>query len=210
MSRRQATAFSRMQREIRKAEAIAHEANLGKLRRQEITGPVQDAGTGQTVIRMQRDQPPLRTLLDAKKIGTVELAAAEQIVLAVTAVASRGWLRAALIERVDRGRQNDRDWPVEVAMAVRTYQDWQNYWSDEWARTRNPMLEVIWSAVVDVRPISTIADEIGYGRTRTTRAVICGIRHYAAFAGLVLGTQRQAWLEAAQRVFDRRLLATTC
>jgi len=68
---RTATTATKMQREIRKAEAVAHEANLRKLRAQEITGPVQDTGTGQTILKLQRHQPPLRTLVEAKKIGAV-------------------------------------------------------------------------------------------------------------------------------------------
>jgi hypothetical protein len=198
MSRRQATAFSRMQRVVRKVEAAAREATGG-----------QDGGTGQTILKLARHQPPLRTLLDARKIGPDELAAAEEIALAAFAVSTGGILRAAQLERIARARQGDNDWPATVAIAVRNYQEWQRYWTAEWARTRNPMLEVVWSAVIDERPISVIAGDIGYGRKRTQRAIIAGVRHYAAFAGLVLGTQRQAWIAAAQQVFDRRLLATT-
>jgi hypothetical protein len=196
MSRRQATAFSRMQREVRKVEADAREATGG------------DPGTGQTIIRMQRHQPPLRTLLDARKIGPDELAAAEQIAQAAFSVATGGILRAVQLERI-HGRQDERDWPHTLAIAVRNYQDWQRYWTAEWARTRNPMLEVVWSAVVDERPISVIAEEIGYGRKRTQRAIIAGLRHYAAWANMITGIQREAWIAAAQQVFDRRLLATT-
>ena len=197
MSRRLAIAYTRMQREIRKVEAEAREATAG------------DPGTGQTIIKLQRHQPPLRTLLEGRKIGAVELQAAEQIVLAVFAVSVRGRLAAALLEHVSHGRQGDNPWPATVAMAVRTYQQWQNHWSTEWKLTRNPMLEVIWSAVIDERPISVIAEETGHGRARTARAIMHGLRHYAACAGLVTGNQRQAWIAAAQHVFDRRLPATS-
>jgi hypothetical protein len=197
MSRRQATAFSRMQREVRKVEAEAREANPG-----------QDVGTGQTILRLQRHQPPLRTLLDARKIGPDELEAAEQIAQAAASVAMGGILRAVQLERI-HGRPDERDWPHTLAVAVRNYQDWQRYWTAEWARTRNPMLEVVWSAVVDEQPIAGIAADIGYGHRRTTRAIICGIRHYAAFAGLVTGVQRQTWLDAAQHVFARTAPDTT-
>ena len=195
MSRRQATAFSRMQREVRKAEAEAREATGG------------DPGTGQTVIKIQRHQPPLRTLLEARKIGPLELQAAEEIALAVTAVASRGILSAALLERVDFGLSG-RDWPAHVALAVRNYQQWANFWSAEWKRTRNPMAEVIWSAVIDERPIATIAEDIGHGRARTARAIICGLRHYAAYAGLATGTEARIWIGTAQHVFDRTVSGT--
>jgi hypothetical protein len=186
-----------MLREVRKVEAAGREATAG------------DPGTGQTVIKMQRHQPPLRTLLDARKIGPDELAAADQIAQAASAVAMGGILRAAGLQRVDYGRQDEQDWPAQLAITVRNYQDWQRYWTAEWARTRNPMLEVVWSAVVDERPIVAIANDIGHGRTRTTRAIITGIRHYAAWANMVTGTQRQVWLDAALHVFDRRLPATT-
>jgi hypothetical protein len=186
-----------MLREVRKIEAAAREATDG------------DPGTGQTIIRMARHQPPLRTLLDARKIGPDELAAAEEIALAAFSVAMGGILRAGQLERIARARQGDNDWPAHVAMAVRNYQQWQRHWTAEWARTRNPMLEVVWSAVVDEQPIAGIAADIGYGHRRTTRAIVCGIRHYAAFAGLVLGTQRQVWLDAAQHVFARTVPDTT-
>ena len=55
MGRQQRTVESRMRREIRKVEAAAREANHG-----------QDVGTGQTILRLQRHQPPLRTLLEAR------------------------------------------------------------------------------------------------------------------------------------------------
>src|SRR4029077_2443034 len=124
MSRRQPVSLpSRMQREVRKVEAEAREANPG-----------QDVGTGQTILRLQRHQPPLRTLLEAGKIGAVELQAADEIALAVSAVSMRGTLSAALLERIDHGK-SDQDWPAHVALAVRNYQRFQTHWSIEWKRT---------------------------------------------------------------------------
>jgi hypothetical protein len=187
-----------MQRTVRKVEAEAREA-----------GNVQDVGTGYTIIKLQRHQPPLRTLLEAGRIGPTELEAADEITLAAFSVATGGILRAVSLELGTRGRQDDRPWPVHIALAVRNYQRWQTHWTAEWSRTRSPMLEVIWCAVIDERPISVIAEEIGYGRKRTARAIIIGLRHYAAWANMVTGTQRQAWIAAAQHVFDKRLEATS-
>src|SRR4029077_3092757 len=100
-------------------------------------------------------------------------------------------------------------WPAHVAVAVHNYQNWQRHWTKEHTLTRNPMLEIVWSAVIDERPISVIAQEIGYGRHLTTKGIIAGLRHYAAHARMVTGTQAQLWIGEAQHVFDRRLTATT-
>jgi len=196
MTRKPVT-LPQIQREIRKVEAAAREATAG------------DPGTGQTIIKLQRHQPPLRTLVEAGKIGAIELQAADQIALAVTAVATRPRLAAALLERVSYAWHGDSPWPAHIALAVHLYQGWAGYWSDEWKRTRNPMLEVIWSAVIDERPISVIAEEIGYGRKRTQRAIIAGLRHYATWAGLATGTEARIWSAAAQHVFDRWQIRTT-
>jgi len=198
MSRRQPAALAqRMQREVRKVEAEAREATAG------------DPGTGQTIIRMARHQPPLRTLLEAGKIGAIELAAADEIALAAFSVATGGILHAAALERISHGRQDDNPWPAHVALAVRNYQQWQTHWTTEWKRTRNPMLEVIWSSVIDERPISAIAQDIQRGRARTARAIIWGLRHYAAWANLVTGSQAAHWALEAHCVFRRGPFATT-
>jgi hypothetical protein len=185
-----------MLRTVRKVEAAAREATAG------------DSGTGFTIIRMARHQPPLRTLLDARKIGPDELRAAEQIELAWLSITTGGRLVAASLERTIHGGTN-KPWPIETVLAVRNYQRWANYWADEWKRTRNPMGEVIWSAVIDEWPISVIAEDIGYGRKRTARAIVCGLRHYAAWTNMITGIQREAWIAAAQQVFDRTPPATS-
>ena len=165
----------------------------------------QDSGTGYTIIKLPRHQPPLATLVAKNAIGAVELQAADQIALAAFSVASGGILRAVDLQKTTRGRQNDNPWPAHVALAVRTYQNWQRHWTAEHHLTGNPMLEVIWSAVVDERPISVIAQEIGHSRHKTARAIVCGLRHYAAWAKMVTGTQAALWIGQAQHVFDRRL-----
>jgi hypothetical protein len=169
----------------------------------------QDSGTGFTILKLQRHQPPLATLAAKNAIGATEVQAAKQIALAAFSVHSGGILRAVDLQKTTRGRQNDNPWPAHVAVAVRNYQDWQRHWTNEHHHTGNPMLQVIWSAVVDERPISVIAQEIGYGRHKTARAIVCGLRHYAAWAKMVTGTQAIRWIGEAQHVFDRRLISTT-
>ena len=98
---------TRMQRTVRKVEAEAR------------TGNVHDPGTGQTIIKLQRHQPPLATLVNKKAIGATELLAADQIALAVKSVNSRGILAAVDLTKIDRGRSGDNPWPAHVAEAVR-------------------------------------------------------------------------------------------
>ena len=195
MSRKQPISLSsRMLRAARLAETEARADN------------VQDVGTGFTILKLKsRNQPPIRTLVEAKRIGAVELQAASQIELAAVSVHSGGILHAVDLVKVSRGRQTDSPWPAHVAVAVRNYQDWQRHWTREHALTGNPMLECIWSAVIDERPLSVIAQEIGYGRHLTTRGVIAGLRHYAAHAKMIVGIQADRWRLEAQHVFDRRL-----
>jgi len=194
MSRKQPVSLStRILRDIAIVEAEARS-----------TEP-QDVGTGFTIIKLQRHQPPLATLVAKNAIGAVEVQAAEQIALAVNSMAPRGILRAIDLEKIARSRQNDNEWPAHVAFAVRNYQAWQKHWTTERHFTGNPMLQVIWSAVVDERPISVIAQEIGHGRHKTTTAIIAGLRHYATWAKMVTGTQAIRWIAEAHKVFDRRL-----
>jgi len=196
MTGKQATPLaSRMQRAVRKAEAEAR-AETG-----------QDTGTGQTIIKLTRHQPPLRSLVESGKIGSVELQAAEEISLAVSAISARGTLSAVLIERIDRGK-SDQDWPAHIALAVRNYQRWQVHWSNEWKRTRNPMLSVIWDAVIDERPIAVIAEDHSFSRHIARLAIILGLRHYAARAGLITGNQARAWLDDVQRVAFKTVVLT--
>jgi len=189
------TLQSRMLRAVRKVEADARAENT------------QDTGTGQTIIKLARHQPPLRSLVESGKIGAVELQAADEIALAVSAVSMRGTLSAALLERIDHGK-SDQDWPAHVALAVRNYQRWQVHWSNEWKRTRNPMLSVIWDAVIDERPISIIAQDIDTSRHVARRAIVAGLRHYAARAGLITGHQARAWLDEAQGLVFKTVVLT--
>jgi hypothetical protein len=186
---------TKMLRVVRKAEAEARTENA------------QDTGTGQTIIKLARSQPPLRSLVESGKIGPDELAAAEEIALAVTAVSGRGILSGIVFERVDRGR-SDLDWPAHIAIAVRNYQRWQMHWSNEWKRDRNPMLSIIWDAVIDARPIAQIAADADISRHLARRAICAGLRHYAVRAGLTSGNHARAWLDEAQGLVFKTVVVT--
>jgi hypothetical protein len=193
---------ARLLRAVRKAEVEAYEAGLKKLRRGVIDGPIQDVGTGQTIIKLQ--QKPLAHLVDCGKIGGAEISAAQQIDLAVSSIKAGGRLLGISYDRVDRGHAGDAPWPARIAEAVNNYQDWANHWSRERNRTRNPMLQVIWEAVIEEYAFHVIAQNVGCSRRRAEKAVICGLRHYAAYHGFVSGALATAWFQAAEDVFNRR------
>src|SRR6187399_2054971 len=106
MTRKPTSLPSRMLRTVRKVEAEAR------------TGNVHDPGTGQTIIKLARHQPPLATLVNGNRIGATELQAADEIALAAFSVATGGILRAVDLQKIGRGRQNDSPWPAHIALAV--------------------------------------------------------------------------------------------
>jgi hypothetical protein len=185
-------------RAVRKAEMDALEHA-----RKTIKGEVFDVGTGQTILKLE--QRPLAALYEAQKISNTEAIAAQEIEQAVFAIHSGGRLAGMSLDRVDGGgRSGDSPWPAHLAKLVKTYQSWANHWSKARDRTGNPMLEVIFSAVIDERPFYIIAQEANCSRRRAERAVICGLRHYAAWGGYVSGRQATAWIASAEDVFSRR------
>ena len=70
------------------------------------------------------------------------------------------------------------------------------------------MLSVIWDAVIDERPISIIAQDIDASRHVARSAIVAGLRHYAARAGLITGNQASDWLDEAQALVFKTLVLT--
>jgi hypothetical protein len=195
---RRASQTARLMRLVRKAEADAIEQA-----RKTVKGEVMDVGTGQTILKML--ERPLPKLHEGKKIGGPEVMAAQEIAQAVSAIGSGGRLSGISFDRVDAGRgMEGSDWPARLAKIVKNYQSWANHWAKERNRTGNPMLKVMYAAIIEETPFNDIAAEVNYGRRRVEQAVICGLRHYAAWSGYVSGRQATAWLVAAEDVFSRR------
>jgi hypothetical protein len=110
-------------------------------------------------------------------------------------------IRGIDYERVDGGRSPDTPWPARVAHAVKRYQRFSTLWSDRNKQYGDPTLEILIAAVIDERPIRAIATDLGYRPARIERALIGGLRDYAARAGLVSGHAAQRWMDAAEAVF---------
>lgn len=164
----------------------------------------ESGGTKLTTIRVE--QNPIATLLARKKIGGEELMAAQDIELAVMAIAGASMFKPLTMEKSDRSHIA-KDWPKTTADAVERYQHFANHWSKRKKQSGDPMLEVVYSAVVDQWTMRTIGSDLGYHHSKIERAVICGLRDYAARAGWLERRAAQAALDAAAGMFKQMRVA---
>lgn len=175
--------------------------------RQTATGQ-QIGGTGQTVIKKRL--APIPSLIEAGKIGAEELRAADEILASFAALAGALWVNPQTYERVDCGGSGKSNDMAVMALGVARYQRWANIWSVRAKLTADPMLAVVIAAVVDERPFSVIADDVGWTGRRykqLKRGVVCGLQDYAARAGWVTGNLADKWMHDAERAFDRSVAA---
>ena len=151
-----------------------------------------------TAIRLRGT--PMALLLDRGDAGGEELEAAQEIERAFMAITKGANLKAPSFEKRDP-TYNAMDWGLKTIQAVRNYQTWANHWSIRRNKYHDYTLECVISAVIDQRPIRTIADDIGFHHTRIAKAVINGLRDYAARAGWVDHVTAGKWMVEAERVF---------
>lgn len=205
---RGADPVGRVAREVRKAQVTAESQVHEKIRKGEIVrekdDPPVDPGTGFTIIKMLRK--PLDVLIEKHKIGQEELDAAEEIGLAFYTLTSRLACRGINYERVDGGGGTEIPWPARVAGAVGRYQAFAKLWTRRSNGYQDPTLEIVIAVVVDERPIRGLAIDLHISRARCERALIGGLRDYAARAGLVGGQVSERWKRDAEWVFGPEAL----
>lgn len=144
---------------------------------------------------------PMALLIERASAKGEELMAAQEIELAYFAISGALMIRPLNMERVGRGRFPD--WSARTSQAVQQYQSWANYWSIRKKAHLDHTLECVIAAVIDQRPIRVIAEDLGFQHKRIERAVLGGLRDYAARAGWVDGKIAQRWMEAAEQTFRR-------
>ena len=174
----------RMKRLVRVAEA-------------QTPGPA----TGQTVIKQYAR--PVQSLIDAKEIGPEETRAAEDIEAAIFALCGVLGIGSISLDRVDAGFSSSNAKAAAITARVLRYQEWADYWSRRKKTEFDPMLEVVFAAVVDERSIRDIASEVGRHHRVVRAALAAGLRDYAARAGWVTGSLRKLWEREAEEVFAR-------
>lgn len=188
----------RMLRLARKAEAQAHDLALQKLGRQEIDGPVNDVGTGNTILKL-RDHP-LAKMIIRHELVPEAVTAADEIHTAFHAIAGCVMIQPGSLERIDGRGKGDLPWLAHVSRPVSNYQAFARHWTKR-ANLGDPMLEVLIAVVIDERGIRDVAHQVRYHHSRVKRAVIAGLQDYAARSGFVTGGLATRWMDVAAGIF---------
>jgi hypothetical protein len=178
--------FARLKRALRKAERRAGDGSA-------------IGGTGATILKLL--PPPLARLLDKGRIGTEEVRAADEIVVAFHAQAGALRIKPPSLERRDATYHGGE--PVFVIDAIARYKRWAAHWSAR-AHGGDRTLEIVISAVIDERAFHVIEADLAIRHGLAAGAVISGLRDYAARAGWTDRRTAQAWLEAAETAFPLR------
>ena len=158
-------------------------------------------GTGQTIIKQYAK--PIQSLADAKEIGPEELRAAEDIDQAVHDLCGSLGFGSAALDRVDGSHASSDAKAAAITKRVLRFQAWANYWSKRKKTEFDPMVEVVFAAVVDEQSIRDIAYEVGRHHAVVRAAIAAGLRDYAARAGWVTGALRERWIREAEEIFTR-------
>jgi hypothetical protein len=148
---------------------------------------------------------PMALLIEKASAKGEELMAAQEIERAWFALTGALMLRPLSMERVAGGRRPD--WNAATAHAVKQYQAWAKHWSIRRKSHLDHTMECVIAAVIDQRPIRIIAEDLGFQHKRIERAVLGGLRDYAARAGWVDKKIAQNWINAAEQTFNRRAVA---
>lgn len=148
---------------------------------------------------------PMTLLIEKASAKGEELMAAQEIELAYMALAGALMFKPISMEKTSPGAK--RDWSPRTTGVVQQYQAWANHWSQRRKAHLDYTLECVIAAVIDQRPIRVIGEDLGFHHTKIERAVLGGLRDYAARAGWVDGKIAKAWMEAAEQTFNRRVAA---
>lgn len=180
-----------------------HSRILRKVRSAETTrgDGTENGGTGFTALK--RRKKPIEKLIDDGRLGPEALEAAQEIERAFFTIGRRLMVKGGLsLDRVDGGRGCEQIVPASAAHAVANYQSWANHWSRRRKLLDDPMLEVVVSAVIDERPIRTIALDVARRHSLVERGIIAGLQDYAARAGVVTGGLAARWMAGAESIFS--------
>jgi hypothetical protein len=159
-------------------------------------------GTPETTIKLRlRGGPPVERLRAAKRIGPLELAAAEEIERAVTAISAGLALKAADLERVERGRGHRE--PASLVDTVARYMRWARHWALR-ATSGDQTFRVVRSAVIEQQSFHSLDRAIGVREGTSAKAAVWGLRSYCAMAGWLDRSTQRAWEGEAANGWNNR------
>lgn len=144
--------------------------------------------TGYTLLKMRVS--PVAWLLNARRIGPEEYRAAQDISTAFFAKTAGVGFKPLSMER--RDPSYGREHPSQVLDAIANYDRWAWYWSIR-AKMGDPTLEIVIAAVVDERSLHQIDDDVRIKHGRSAKAVVCGLRDYAARSGWLEKAREREW-----------------
>lgn len=191
---------SKFPRAVRKAEAAEFDR-----KRATVKDAVEDAGTGQTIIKFNKKA--IERLIERGEIANEEMRAAAEIETAIHALSCGLRAKGAAYERVDCSRSGSHVMPDHVAYSLDHYGRFAAVWTQRHADYGDPTLEILIDAVVDEMTLSAIHQKHGYRLARVEKALIGGLRDYAARAGFVTSHKAAQWQEEAASVFGAAWLA---
>ena len=139
-------------------------------------------GTPETAIKLR--------LRAAKRIGPLELAAAEEIERAVTAISAGLALKAPDLERVERGRGHRE--PASLVDTVARYMRWARHWAQR-ATSGDQTFRVVRGAVIEQQSFHSLDRAIGVREGTSAKATVWGLRSYCAMAGWLDRSTQRAW-----------------
>lgn len=159
-------------------------------------------GTGATEFRLiQFGQSPVARLLNSGNIGNEEMQAVEDITSAFHSIAGALLIKPQSMEKHDKSH-SEHD-PSRLVAAQKRYQAWANYWSAR-AKRGDKLLQIVVAAVIDEQAFHFIDQDLGMRNGKAKKALICGLRDYAARAGWADSNISPKWIESAESVFVLR------
>lgn len=166
------------------------------------TGDGEDiGGTGATILKMEVS--PIARLCNSGNLGNEEMQAVDDIATAFHSLAGALLIRPQQLERHDKSH-SDHD-PTRLVAAQKRYTAWQKHWSPRKARGCL-LLNIVIRAVIDEQNLVFIDSELRLRHGTAKRAVVAGLRDYAARAGWADAKLAPKWIETAESVFTLRPL----
>jgi hypothetical protein len=159
-------------------------------------------GTPETTIKLRlRGGPPVERLRAARRIGPLEMQAAEEIERAVGAISAGLTLKTMNLERIDRG--SGRREPAVLIDTVARYMRWARHWALR-ATSGDQTFRVVRSAVIDRQSFNSLDRDIGVREGTAAKATVWGLRSYCAMAGWLDRSTTKAWEEEAANGWKNR------